>query len=258
MRHTLAIAGREVRALFSTPVGYVLIAGYLVLGGYFFFVGLGVFLQQIQQIQAFQMFDLLEQFNLNDRVIAPAFGSFSVILLFLVPLVTMRVFAEERVNGTFELLLTSPLGVWQIVLGKYLAVVAIVALLVALSALFPAMLLLYGDPEPLQTLSGLLGLFGYGLALGALGCFASALTRSQIVAAVIAIILGLILYLLEFAAQLAPAGATQSVMRYLAVGSHFEPSLTGLVRSQDFVYYAVVIVFLLSLVRVTIESLRWR
>ncbi len=258
MRHTATIAGREIRSLFSTPVAYVLMAGYLVLAGYFFFVGLAVFLENLQLVQAVQRFDLLEQFNLNEQVIGPAFGSFSVILIFLVPLVTMRAFAEERANGTLELLLTSPLSVWELVLGKYLGVLAVIAILVGVSALFPALLFLYGNPEPLQTLSGLLGLFFYGAALAALGCFASALTGSQIVAAVISIIVGLILYLLEFVGQLAPEGASRGVVQYLAVGPHFEPALRGELRSEDLVYYGVFIVFFLTLVRAAVESFRWR
>ena len=258
MRHVGIIAARELHSLFSTPVAYVMLAGYLVLAGYFFFVGLGIFMQNIQQIQALQLNHLLEQFNLNSQVIAPAFGSFSIILVFVLPLMTMRVFAEERANGTFELLLTSPLTIWEIVLGKYLAVLAVVALLVLLSGFFPLLLFLYGNPEPLQTLAGLIGLFAYGMTLAALGCFASALTRSQVVAAIVAMIVSLILYLLQYATQLAPEGAGQALLAYLAIGTHFEPTLGGSLRTEDLVYFGISVVFLLALVRLAIESLRWR
>jgi ABC-2 type transport system permease protein len=258
MRHVGTIALRELRSLFSTPVAYAMLAGYMVLAGYFFFIGLGIFLQQIQQIQAFQMTHLLEQFNLNDRVIAPAFGSFSVILVLLLPLVTMRVFAEERSQGTLELLLTSPLSTWEIVLGKYLATAVIVLILVALSASFPLLLALYGDPEMLQTAAGLIGLAAYGWMLAAVGCFASALTKNQIIAAVVALLIGLILYLLSYAGQLAPEGPARSVLSYLAIGEHLDPALSGRVRTEDLVYFAISIVFLLALVRTSLESLRWR
>jgi ABC-2 type transport system permease protein len=258
VRHAVAIAGREVRSLFSTPVAYVLVAGYLVLAGYFFFLGLAVFLENLQLVQSVQRFDLLERFNLNEQVISPSIGSFSVIFVFLIPLITMRVFAEERSNGTLELLLTSPLTVWELVLGKYLAVVAIVGILVGLSALYPILLLLYGNPEVLQTFTGLIGLFLYGAALGALGCFASVLTASQIVAAVIAIIVGLVLYLLEFVAQFAPEGTTRQLVHYLAIGPHFEPALRGEIRSEDLAYFGIFVVFLLSLLRTAVESFRWR
>ena len=258
MKHTVAIAGREFRSLFHTPVAYVLVAGYLVLAGYFFFLGLAVFLQNLQVVQTIQRFELLQQLNLNDQVISPSFGSFSVIFIFLIPLVTMRVFAEERANGTLELLLTSPLTVWEIVLGKYLGVLGVVGLLVGVSALYPALLFLYGDPEFLRTLAGLIALAGYGAALGALGCFASVLTRSQMIAGVVAIIVGLVLYLLEFVAQFAPEGVGREVIRYVAIAPHFEPALRGEFRSEDVAYYVIFVVFMLSLVRLTVESFRWR
>jgi ABC-2 type transport system permease protein len=258
VKHTATIAVRDFRAMFSTPVAWVLLAGYLLLTGYFFFVGLGVFLQQLQQIQAMQLFQYLEQLNLNSYVIAPAIGSASFILLFVIPLVTMRAFAEERANGTLELLLTSPLTIWEIVLGKFGAVLAFVALLVILSGVFPLLLFLYGDPEWLQTLAGLIGLLGYGAALTAMGCFASILTRSQIIAALLGILGALLLYMLSFAAQLAPEGAGREVLQYLSIGTHFDPMLDGLVRIEDLVYFAVFVLFFLALVRAVLESLRWR
>lgn len=260
MRHAVVIAGREVRSLFSTPVAYVLLAGYLVLAGYFFFVGLAYFLNNLQLIQAMQRFDLLEQFNLNEQVIAPAFGSFSVIFIFLLPLITMRAFAEERAQGTLELLLTSPLTVSEIVVGKYLGALAVVGMLVGLSALYPGLLFLYGDPGPelLQTLGGLIGLLLFGATLAALGCFASALTGSQMVAAVVAIIVGLLLYLAGIVAELTPEGWARETLNYVAIGSHFEPPLRGELRTPDLVYYGVAILFILALVRMVVESFRWR
>lgn len=260
MRHAGAIAAREIRSLFSTPVAYVLLAGYLVLAGYFFFVGLLYFLNNLQLVQAVQRFDLLEQLNLNEQVISPSFGSFSVILLFLVPLLTMRSFAEERAQGTLELLLTSPLTIWEIVVGKYVAALAMIGVLVGLSALYPALLFWYGDPGPEvpQTVAGLIGLFCFGASLAALGCFASALTRNQIVAAVVALIVGLLLYLIGIVAELMPEGWTRNVLDYLAIGSHFEPPLRGEMRLEDLVYYGLFVVGALGLVRMVVESFRWR
>jgi ABC-2 type transport system permease protein len=258
VKHTVAIAGRDVRSMFSTPVAYVMLASYLVILGYVFFVGLGIMLQQVQQIEALQMFDLLEQFNLNQRVIAPAFGTSSVVLVFIIPLITMGLFAQERQQGTLELLLTSPLTIWEIVLGKYLGALAFVVLVVLLSAVYPLLLFLYGDPELSQIAANLLGLFLLGAALTALGCFVSALTSSQVVAAVLGIAGGLFLYLIGIAGQLAPEGVARSVLQYIAIGSHFDASLDGLVQLQDVVYFIVFVGLFLTLVRAVIESLRWR
>ncbi len=201
MRHAVAIAGREFKSLFSTPVGYVLMAGYLVLAAYFFFIGLAVFLQNLQVVQTIQRFELLEQLNLGDQVITPAFGTFSFFFILLVPLITMRAFSEERANGTLELLLTSPLTVWEIVIGKYLSVLVMIAILVGLTASYPALLFYYGDPELWQTLAGLLTLFLYGAALAAIGCFVSALTRNQIIAGMVGIVTGLFLLVLPLVAS---------------------------------------------------------
>lgn len=258
MSHVFAIAGRELRSLFATPIAYVLCAVYLVFAGYIFTLGLGFFLRQIEQIQSFQMLHLLEQFNLNHAVIAPALGTFAILMVLAVPLLTMRAFSEERANGTVELLLTCPVSTWQIVLGKYLAVLAVVALFVVLSAIFPGVLFLYGNPELWQTAAGLLGLFLLGAALAALGCFVSSLTRSQIIAAIVGIVAGLVLWLFDLVAQAAGAEALAEPIRWLGIRPHFEESLQGLIRSQDLVYFGVVIVFFLTLARTSLESLRWR
>ncbi len=258
MTHVGIIATRELRSFFSTPVAYVLFAVYLGFAGYIFLLGLGFFLQQIEQIQAYQMFQMLAQFNLNHAVIAPAFGTFAVLFILTVPLLTMRAFSEERANGTIELLLTSPVTTWEIVLGKYLAVLAMVGALVGCSALYPALLFFYGNPELLQTLAGLLGLFGLGAALAALGCFVSALTASQIVAALVAIVGGLLLWLFDLVAEAAQVETLAEPFRYLGIRPHFSGALEGLVRSQDLIYFAMGVVFFLSLARAGLESLRWR
>jgi ABC-2 type transport system permease protein len=252
------LAGRELRSLFATPVAYVLVALFLVIAGYFFFIGLGVFLQELQLIQAMRRMDLIGQWNLNQRVIAPAFGTFSVIFLLLIPLLTMRAFAEERAQGTVELLLTSPLTTWEIVLGKYLALIAMVGVLVLFSALYAGLLFVYGNPEVRLTLAGLLALTLYGAALAALGFFVSTLTRSQMIAALVALILGLVLFLLDVVAQISPPGGAQDTLRYLGLRSHFENMLGGEIRSEDLVYFGALIVLFLVFARTSVESLRWR
>jgi ABC-2 type transport system permease protein len=261
--HVLAIAGRELRSLLTTPVAYVLFAIYLVFSGYIFFLSLEFFLVQIQQVQMVrlppeQLQDLMAQFNLNDRVIAPAMGTFSFVYVLLVPVLTMRVIAEERANGTFELLLTSPLTTWELVLGKYLGVLGMIAILVGLTALYPALLFAYGDPEPLRTLGGLLGVFLYGASLAALGCFVSSLTSSQTIAAAVAMVAGLMLLLVDVVADLAGAGPLADLLRWLGIRVHFEEMLQGVIATPDLAYFAVVIVFFLTLTRTSVESLRWR
>jgi ABC-2 type transport system permease protein len=258
MRHVGIIAARELRSIFSTPAAFALFAVYLVFAGYVFALGLGFFLQQIEQIQAYQLMHLLERFNLNQAVIAPALGTFAILFVVAIPLLTMRAFSEERANGTIELLLTCPISTWEIVLGKYLAVLSVVAMLVGLSALFPLLLFFYGNPEPLQTLAGLLGLFLLGAGLAALGCFTSSLTKSQMVAGLVGIVGGLFFWLFDLLADAAQAESWGDPIRYLGIRPHFEETLRGLIRSQDLVYFGVIIVFCLAAARTSLESLRWR
>jgi ABC-2 type transport system permease protein len=235
-------------------------AVYLVFSGFTFFLALSGFMAVLQQIQAFQRFDLLEQFNLNTSVIEPSLGLLSFVFLLLIPLLTMRAFAEERAHGTIELLLTSPLTIWEIVLGKYLAILAVLTMLVGLSALYPAMLFVYGDPAPelLPTLAGLIGLFLYGAAFAALGCFVSALTPGQMSAALVTFLVGLILFLIDYFAEVSLQGTTQEVVRYLGLRAHFDQLVSGVVKTDDLVYFGVVTVCFLTGVRAITESLRWR
>ena len=258
MRHIPAIAGRELRSIFATPVAFVILSVYVIFAGFIFFASLGLFLTQLQQIQALGMLQLLEQWNLNDVVLAPAFVTFAVVFLVLIPLLTMRAFSEERATGTIELILTSPVSVWEIVIGKYLAVLAMVILLVALTALYPGLLFLYGNPEVGQTLVGLFVLTCYGAGLAALGCFVSALTSNQIIAGSVGIVAALVLLILPAAAEGAENEAVSSLLRYLGTSTHYEQGLRGELRSEDLAYFGAMILIFLSLGRAAVDSLRWR
>jgi ABC-2 type transport system permease protein len=258
VRHAFAIAGRELRSMFVTPDAYVLTGAYMLLAGFFFFVSLGIYLQQLQQIQAMGMMQLLEQWNLQDIVVGNSFSTFVLILCLVVPLISMRAIAAERATGSIELLLTSPVSSGEIVLGKFLAIAALLALIGALTGLFVALLFLYGDPELWQTLAGLQTLFLYSLALAAITCFISALTRSQIVAGLVGIALALLLLLLPFAAESSQSDVMKGLLRWLGSSTHFEPGLSGDVRSEDLAYFGVVIFSSLSMARAAVDSLRWR
>lgn len=258
MTHVLAIAGRELRSVFATPIAYVLIAVYMLFAGFVFFASLGMFLVQLEQIQALGMMQLLEQWNLQDVVVAQSLSTFAILLAIVVPLLAMRAFAEERATGSIELLLTSPVTSTEIVLGKFLAIAGVLTLVGVLTALFPALLFLYGDPELWQTLSGLLMLWLYSLGLAAMCCFISALTRSQIVAGLVGVVAALVLLLLEFAAESSQSDLMKGVLRWLGSGSHYEPGLRGDLRSEDLAYFGVLMLVFLSLARAAVDSLRWR
>lgn len=265
MRHLGTIAGRELKSLFVSPVAYVVLTLFAVLAGFFFLSSVLQFSEYIARLTQFQVLDQLRELNLNDHVIAPFFGVMSVVLLFLVPGITMGLFAAEKANGTDELLLTSPLTIWEIVLGKFLAAAAFVAILVALVALFPAVLFAYGDPEIPKTLAGLLGLLLVGLSYAAIGAFASSVTRSQVIAFVLSFVLLLLLWMLSFLADLGATGGPlgqsstlTELLRYLSTADHFEEMVKGLVSTSDLVYFAALIGTFLLLAKAAVESVRWR
>jgi ABC-2 type transport system permease protein len=173
----------------------------------------------------------------------------------------MGLFSSEKTNGTQELLLTSPLTMWDIVLGKFGAAAAFVALLVALTGAFPALLFAYGDPELGKTLSGLLAVLLVGWTYAAIGCFASAITRSQVVGFLITFVLLLCLLLLPAISQLGIAGDSAgvgAVLGWLSTGEHFQNLMRGLLDTSDVAYFAVMIGSFLLLSKAAVESVRWR
>jgi ABC-2 type transport system permease protein len=256
--HILAIAGRELRSMLVTPDAYALVGVYMLFSGFIFFASLGIFLTNLQQIQAMGMMQLLEQWNLQDIVVSQSFSTYALLIAMLVPLLSMRGLAAERANGSIELLLTSPVTSGEIVLGKFLAIAMLLAGVALLTALLPLLLFVYGDPELLQTLSGLVTLFVYSLSLAALCCFISALTRSQIVAGFVGIAAALLLLIIPVAADSSQSEPLKEVLRWLGTSTHFDPGLRGEVRSEDLAYFGIVTVASLALARAAVDSLRWR
>ena len=266
MKHVGAIAGRELASFFVSPVAYVVLTLWSVLAGTFFLSSLVTFDQQLAQAAQLGAADFANRMNLNDGLITPFIGSMWIVLIFLVPAVTMGLFSSEKANGTDELLLTSPLSIWEIVLGKYLAGAAFVLIMTAIVAFFPALLFVYGDPEVGKTASGLLGLLLVSLSYVAVGAFASSLTRNQLIAfvltAVLLLVMGLMLpFIVEIglggSAAGQGSGLAQSVA-WISTGGHFERLLTGLVDTADLAYFVVVIAACLVLAKSAIESVRWR
>jgi ABC-2 type transport system permease protein len=265
VRHVFAIAGRELKSLFASPVAYAVLTLFAVLAGFFFLTGVLQFQEYVIRMQTFQLSEQLAELNLNDHVIAPFLHVMSVVLLFLVPGLTMGLFAAEKANGTQELLLTSPITIWELVIGKFLAAAVFVALLVALLAVFPGLLFWYGNPELGKTLAGLGSLLLVGLAYAAIGAFASSVTQSQLIAFLLAFVMLLVLWMLGFLADLGAAGgggagtdAVSDVLRYLSTAEHFESMVMGLVDTKDLAYFAAIVAGFLILAKAAVESVRWR
>ena len=267
MRHVATIAGRELRSYFVSPVAYAVLALFAVIGGFLFLASVLAFDAQISEAQQYQAWDFLQTVNLNDHVITPFFEIMWIVVLLLVPGLTMGVFAAEKANGTEELLLTSPLTIWDLVLGKFLASVAMVTVLVGMLGAFAGILFWYGDPSPelLRTGAGLLAMWAIGVHYAAVGCFTSSLTRSQLIAFFLAVVLLLFLWLVGAVAQF---GAFQQtfgvestlgqVLSWLSSSDHLENLLKGIVDTRDLVYFAAVTAIFLILTKAAVESVRWR
>jgi len=261
VRHIGNVASRELRSLFVSPVAYGVLSLFSILGGVFFILYVAEFSEWIFRLQQMQALQQLEEINLSDHLINGFFGSMSMVLLFLVPGITMGLFAAEKTNGTQELLLTSPLTIWDIVLGKFVAAAIFVALLVLIVGLFPGILFFYGDPELGKTASGLLGVLLVGWTYTAIGCFASSLTRSQVLAFLISFVILLCILLVPAIADLGIAGGVPGVaevLRWFSTGSHFEELAKGLVDTADLAYFAVTIGGFLFVTKAVVESVRWR
>ena len=257
MKNILAIAAKDIRSQFVSPIAYVVLTGYLLLGGWFFFNLLFRFNFLLQLYLSFRNPDAMQRLNLNEFVIAPLLHNLSVILVILIPIITMRSFAEEKRSGTYELLMTSPLSITEIVLGKFLGAFVFILIMVLLTGVFPLILVLYGNPEPGIILSGYLGLLLLATAFVAVGLLTSSLTDNQIIAAVSCLVALLLLYVISWPAD--NAGADMgALLKYVSLTEHFGEMVKGIIDTRDVTYFVSVIVFALFLTQRSVESLRWR
>ncbi len=266
MKHTGIIAARELRSLFVSPVAYVVLTLWSVIAGTFFLASLIGFQERLIQLRQYQMLDQIETMNLNDHLIEPFIGSMWVIVLFLLPAITMGLVSSEKANGTDELLLTSPISIWEIVFGKFLAGVGFVTVMSIIVAFFPTLLFAFGEPEIGKTLSGLLALLLVSVTYVAVGVFASSVTRNQLIAFILTFVLLLILgMMLPFIVEISMAGSglgqdsmIAQIVRWMATGTHVERMLKGLIDTGDLAYFVVACGVFLLLAKTVIESARWR
>jgi ABC-2 type transport system permease protein len=255
MRNILAIAGKELRQTFNGAVAYVAMGAFLILTGFFFYDMVMSYNRYMGYAQ--QQPQMMDQINVNDLIVTPLFHNINVLLLLIVPLVTMRLFAEERNLGTDEMLLTSPIGIGEIITGKLLAALIFYVLLIALTLVYPAILMRYAKPDIGKLLSGYAGLLLMGAAFITFGLFASTLTRSQVVAAIVSFTVLLVFWILGWLAE-SLTGPVGGVVRYLSMTEHFERFGQGLIDTSDVVYYLSFIAFFWFLATRAVESTRWR
>jgi len=259
MRNILAIFLKELRITFTTPVAYVAFTVFTIVSSFFFLRMLSEFQRRIM-IATQMRPQVLQYMNFTDHVLQPLFYNVAVILIFVVPFVTMRLIAEERRARTFELLLTSPVTPFQIVLGKYLSTLVVVLVMVLLVLVYPLLVWVYaeyGGPEWATVFTGLVGLFLVGAAFAAIGLFISSLTSSQIVAAAITFCTLLLLWVVGWAAT-DNTGITRDVLSGMSAIEHIRSFAKGVIDSKDLVYYLSLAFLGVFLTHRALEAQRWR
>jgi ABC-2 type transport system permease protein len=228
-----AVLQKELRSYFSSPVAYIAISMFLLVAGYFF----------------------LPVINYREATLEYSLGNVVIILIFLMPLISMRLLSEEKKSGTLELLMTRPIKESEIVIGKYLAAATVLLVMIIPTFIYGIIIFRLGtgvDLLPMITQYG--GVFLIGLSFLSLGLFASSLTENQIVSAVISFTFVLIMWLLSW---ITGSLGADNPIRYFAIQSHFEDLNKGVVDMRDIVFYVSFIFFWLFMSIRVIDSKRW-
>ena len=236
MTNVWAVSTRELRSYFLSPLAYVVIALFLALSGYLFALILA---------------------NGREASLRGLIQNVSVLYLFIVPAISMRLLAEEQRTGTVELLLTNPVQEWEIVTGKFLASIMLVLVMLALTLVFPLFLFIFGNPDRGPIIAGYVGIFLQAAAFLSIGLWASSLTQNQIVAAIVSFALLLILWLSENLGQFL-GGTIGSIVSYTSVINRFQSFPQGVIQTNDVVYYLTLIVAGIVLSTLSLQSRRYR
>lgn len=236
------IALREFRSMFLSPLAWVVLAVTQVILAWIFFSQIEAFFN----IQA-QLTTMTNAPGVTDLVVTPLLEVASIILLMVSPLLTMRLISEEHQKGTLTLLLSSPISVTQIILGKYLGIILFYTLFITMISLMPLSLTLGTDLDYGKITAGLFGLFLLLAAFAAAGLFLSSLTNNPVVAAISTFGLLLLLWILD---KSGGSGSPDNLFTYLALTSHVMPMLRGIISSSDISYFVLFIsTFLLLTIR---------
>jgi ABC-2 type transport system permease protein len=255
MKSIWTIAKKELKSYLYSPIAYIMTAFFLLVSGFFFYNILAW--ANDQTMRMMQSGYGMERININRMLFEPFFNNMTIILMFLLPLLTMKLFADEKKMRTEELLLTSPVRLSAIIIGKYLAALIIYSLILLLTATYALFVFLYGNPELAPLLTAYLGLFLLGAVFIAIGLFASALTENQVIAAVISFSAILLIWVISWVGESGP-GAWRGILIYLSFFSHFRNMVSGVVDTQDIVYYLSFIFLGLYLTRSVFEFRKWR
>jgi gliding motility-associated transport system permease protein len=254
MRNILAIAHKELKSYFSSPIAYIVLGFWALLYGYFFVAILQYFVRQSMQMSQFQG---PQAMNVNQQLIRPLVQNVTILVLFLMPMVTMRTYAEEKRSGTIELLLTSPITDWQIILGKFLGAMSLYGTMLAITLIHIAILFKFGNPEWKPIATAYLGLLLLGGCFISVGLFISSLTRNQIVAGMVTFAVFLLLWVITWIGSFSGPTIDQ-LTQYLSIIDHLDDFGKGVLDTTHIIYYLSFITFGLFLTAKSVDTERWR
>ena len=235
MRNVLPIFRREMFAYFYSPVAYIVISVFLILTGWFF---------------------TSEMFLSNESSLRSVFGIIPFIFIFFIPAVTMRLLSEERKSGTIELLVTMPVSDIEIVLGKYFAGLGFLIVALLFTIPYALTIMILGEPDTGMLFTGYIGLVLMGASYVAIGIFASTVSKNQVVAFIISFAIIFVLWLINKFLMFVPPPLVP-LLQYLSIDYHYENIGRGVIDSRDIAYYLSLIVFMLSLAKLSLESRKW-
>jgi ABC-2 type transport system permease protein len=254
LRNVWAIAAKELRSYFVSPVAWVTLALFAAIFGFFFNAYLDSFMRRAM---SGQFGGGPPTMNINQEVIRGLLGNASVIVLFLMPMITMRTYAEEKRSGTIELLMTSPVTDAQILFGKFLGALGLYAAMLAVTALYIGVLFAFGNPEFKPLIGGYLGLLLLGACFIAIGLFISSTTKNQMVAGTATFVVLLLFWIINWMADGAgPTGA--AILNYLSITQHFDDFGKGIIDTKHVIFYLTFISFGLFLTLKSADAERWR
>jgi ABC-2 type transport system permease protein len=255
MRNVIAIAQKEIKSYFTSPIGYMYVGLFALLYGFFYVSILNFFVRQSLQMNQFGGGP--QPLNINQDMLRPILQNVTVLVLFILPMVTMRTYSEEKRSGTIELLLTSPITDIEIILGKFFGAMGLYTVGLAVTLIHIAILFLYGHPEWRPILTAYIGLELFGACFISIGLFISSLTKNQIVAGLATFAVFLLLWVINWIGSF--GGPTfESVTNYLSIVDHFDDFNKGVIDTTHLVYYLSVITFGLFLTVKSVDTERWR
>lgn len=258
MNSVLVVCKRELSSFFFSPIAYVVLGVWsLFMGGFFSsaFAQYGMISMQLSRNP-----QLAAQYNITPTswiLSQQVFASVSVTLLFITPLLTMKLFSEEKKQGTMEMLLTYPIKDTQILLGKFFSVVCIYLLMLSVLLIYPVLLSTFVRVEWSVIASSFLGIFLMGCSFLSVGLLASSWTSNQIIAAMSAFMILLLSFIVEFLSASAPA-MISAVLRQMSIGLHLKNFVSGIIDTRDIVFFLSLIFVCLFLSLRSLESHRWR